>query len=90
MSNPTLKMKNQTPLVTVPSRPSLRLAAVLVIAALMAFCPTLMRADTIGAQLYSGNLYHTAVQIQLWATHLPSVARSLVTQLGLWDQVTMD
>ena len=47
MSNSTMNMKNQTPLVTVPSRSSLRLAAVLVIAALMAFCPTLMRADTI-------------------------------------------
>jgi hypothetical protein len=47
MSKPTMKMKNQTPRLTVPSRPSLRLAPVLVIVALMAFCPTLMRADTI-------------------------------------------
>jgi VPDSG-CTERM motif len=44
MSYSTMKMKNETPLLTVPSRSSLRLAAVLVIAALMAFCPTLMRA----------------------------------------------
>jgi VPDSG-CTERM motif len=47
MSNSTLKMKNKTPVVTVPSRSSLRFAPLLVIAALMAFCPTLMRANTI-------------------------------------------
>ena len=47
MSNSTLEMKNETPVVTVPSRSSLRLAPVLVIVALMAFCPTLMRADII-------------------------------------------
>jgi hypothetical protein len=45
--NSTMKMKNETPLLTVPSRSSLRLAPVLVIAALMTVCPTLMRADTI-------------------------------------------
>ena len=42
-----MKMKNQTPLLTVPSRFSLRFVPVLVIVALVAFCPTLMRAVTI-------------------------------------------
>jgi VPDSG-CTERM motif len=51
MSNSTLNMKNETPLVTVPSRSSLRLASVLVIAALMAVSPTLMRANTIAENI---------------------------------------
>lgn len=60
MSNSTLKIKNETPLATVPSRSSLRFAPVLVIAALMAVCPTLMRADTIaentGGQNVNNNI----------------------------------
>ena len=51
MSNSTMNMKNQTPLLTVPSRFSLRFVPVLVIVALVAFCPTLMRADTIAQNI---------------------------------------
>jgi len=61
MPHRSLKMKCETPVVC--SRSRLRLAPVLVIAALMAFCPTLMRADTIalsftglGAVLAPGTL----------------------------------
>ena len=46
ISNSTMKMKNQTPLLTVPSRSSLGCAGS-IIAALMAFCPTLIPGESI-------------------------------------------
>ena len=85
MSNSTLKMKNQTPLLAVPSRPSLRLAPVLVIAALMAFCPTLMRADTIAFNISDGVVLEARVDATFgYAFTLSSSVT--VTQLGIWDQ----
>jgi VPDSG-CTERM motif len=85
MSNSTLNMKNETPVVTAQSRSSLRLAPVLVIAALMAFCPTLMRADTIALSFTGGLLGIAGGDLTVgWAFTLSSSV--LVTQLGLWDQ----
>ena len=85
MSNSIMNMKNETPLVTVPSRSSLRLAPVLVIAALMAVCPTLMRADTIALSFTGGSLGNAGQDLTFgYAFTLSSSV--LVTQLGLWDQ----
>ena len=68
------------PLVTVPSRPFLRFAPVLVIAALMAFYPTLMRANTIaentgGDQFSYGGFY--------WGQSFTTVTLSPVSNIAV-------
>ena len=85
MSNSTMKMKNETSVVTVPSRSSLRLVPVLVIAALMAFYPTLTRADTIALSFTEGSA-GPAIQNLTFGYTFTLSSPVLVTQLGLWDQ----
>jgi hypothetical protein len=76
-------MKTKTPIVTVSSQSSLKLAPVLVIAALMAFCPTLMRADTIALSFTGTSGAGTGNTTQGYAFTLSNPL--LVTQLGVFD-----
>ena len=76
-------MKAKTPIVTVSSQSSLKLAPVLVIAALMAFCPTLMRADTIALSFTGTAGAGTGNTTEGYAFTLSNPV--LVTQLGVFD-----
>jgi hypothetical protein len=84
-SNSTLKMKNETPVVTVTSRSSLRLAPVLVIAILMAFSPTLTRADTIAFNISGGTSFFAGEDAT--AGYVFTLSNPIfVTSLGLFDE----
>ena len=77
-------MKNETPVVTVSSAPYLRLIPVLIIATLMAFCPTLTRADTIAFSFIDGGTHIGAANTTAgYAFTLSSPVN--VTELGVWD-----
>ena len=77
-------MKNETPVVTVSSASYLRLIPFLIIVALMAFCPTLMRADTIA--LSFAPLGPTANAPFLTVGYAFTLSSPiLVTQIGIWD-----
>jgi hypothetical protein len=83
MSNPPLKMKNETPVVTVSSASHLRLIPVLIIVALMAFYPALAQADTIALSFTGASAAGTGNSTQGYAFNLSNPV--LVTQLGIFD-----
>jgi hypothetical protein len=85
MSNSTLNMKNETSVVTVPSRSSLRFAPVLVIAALMAFCSTLTRADTIAFSISVGQILENSRGDVTFGYAFTVSSPIMVTNLGLFD-----
>ena len=86
-SNSTPKMKSETPALTISSRFSLRRAPILVIAALIAWCPLQTRADTTALSFASAGgttITGSGIDTLGWAFTLS--APVTVTQLGVWDK----
>jgi VPDSG-CTERM motif len=87
MSNSTLKMKSETPVLIVPSRFSLRLAPILVIAALIAFYPAPTRAGTIAFSITNPPTTFNVGQGQDTLGYAFTLSSQVtVTDLGFWDQ----
>ena len=87
MSNSTLKMKSETPVLIVPSGSSLRLAPILVIAALIAFCPAPTRAGTIAFSITNPpNVLNVGAGEDTLGYAFTLSSQVTVTDLGFWDQ----